>query len=603
LIITNIMEHNNPASVLFSNVKKYGERMALMHRTGEGTWEGISWNEFGRQVRHIAAALVNEGIQAHDNVAIISRNMPEWSIADYALQTAGAVSVPLYPTASLQLIDYILNETESKLLFAGEQEQYDKAVEACKGTPSVKKIIVFDPEVTLSEEIPSIYFSEFLEEGKKAGLEDEVTRRQAAVTSDDIYTIIYTSGTSGEPKGVILKNSSLTFCLGIHQERLDISDKDVSLAFLPLSHVFERGWTSIAIGTGMTNYYIRNPKDVIHLIKEVKPTIMCAVPRFYEKTYAGVWDNVEKSSSIKQMMFRWALKKGEKRVEYEKAGEKVPAMLQFSNKIADKLVFQKGRDVLGGNIRFMPCAGASLSDEIISFFHAVGVNIKYGYGLSETTATVSCYTDGPFKLGSVGKVMPGVDVKIGKDNEILVKGPIVMSGYYKKPEATAEVFEDGWFRTGDAGAVDKDGWLYMTDRIKDIMKTSAGKIITPQQIETLIGKNKYVEHIAIIGDKRPYVTAIIAPMMEAVKEYAREKLVAIHDEAELLKSHVVQDLFHRIISAAQKDLAGYEQVKRFSLIPVEFSIPGGELTSTLKLRRKFIYEKYAAEIERMYQGG
>jgi len=595
------MEHQNPASVLFSNVKKYGNRNALFHRTGDGRWIGITWNEFGASVRNVAAALIKSGIMPGDNVAIISRNMPEWTIADYALQTAGAVSVPLYPTASLQQIEYILHETETKLLFAGEQEQYDKALSVCKGIRSVQKIVVFDPEVRLSDEVPSVFFTEFVREGNQSGLEDEVTRRHAAVKPDGIFTIIYTSGTSGEPKGVILKNSSLVFCLGIHQERLEISDKDISLAFLPLSHIFERGWTSIALGTGMTNYYIRNPREVIDLIKEVKPTIMCAVPRFYEKTYAGVWDNVEKSSSLKKKIFRWALKKGERRLEYEKEGKQVPALLGISNRIAEKLVFKKGREVLGGRIRFMPCAGASLSEDIIRFFHAVGINIKYGYGLTETTATVSCYPDGAFRLGSVGKVMPGLEVRIGKDNEIQLKGPTVMSGYYKKPEATAEVFDDGWFKTGDAGYLEPDGSLYMTDRIKDIMKTSAGKIIAPQLIETLIGKNKFIDHIAVIGDKRPYVTALIAPTLESVRQYAREKLITAKDDIELLRSTLIQDLFQGIINEAQENLAAYEQVKKFTLIPVEFTIPGGELTSTLKLRRRFIYEKYAPEIENMYQ--
>ena len=595
------MAHQNPASLLFSNAVRYGERNALMYRTGEGVWEGISWNGFVERVRALSAALVREGIGMQENVAIISRNMPEWTIGDYALQTIGAVSVPLYPTASHQQIEYVLKETGARLLFAGEQEQYDKAVAVCMEIGTVGKIVVFDASVKLSERIPSFYLHDFLEQGKHSGLVAEVEKRHAAVTADHILTILYTSGTSGEPKGVVLKNSAFNKSLEIHQERLEISDRDVSLAFLPLSHIFERGWTSIAIGTGMINYYIRNPREVIDLIREVRPTIMCAVPRFFEKTYAGVWDNVERSSSIKKKIFRWALGKGEKRAGYERMGQKVPMLLKITNRIADKLVFAKGRAVLGGNIRFMPCAGASLSDDIIRFFHAVGINIKYGYGLTETTATVSCYTDGPFQLGSVGRVMPGLEVKIGQDDEIMVKGPTLMAGYYKKPVETAEVMEDGWFRTGDSGKMDEQGWLYMTDRIKDIMKTSSGKIIAPQVIETRIGKNKYIEHIAIHGDKRPYVTALISPAMEAVRAFARQKMILFRDDTELLEDLSVRELFHGIIHEAHKDLAEYEQVKRFILIPSEFSIPGGELTSTLKLRRRFIFEKYAREIEHMYQ--
>jgi long-chain acyl-CoA synthetase len=356
----------------------------------------------------------------------------------------------------------------------------------------------------------------------------------------------------------------------------------------------------VALSTGMTVYYLKNPKAVIDTIKDVKPTIMCSVPRFYEKTYAGIMNVITQSSRIKKWIFNWGISIGAKRTEYTRLAKPVPFLLKLAYRLAEKLVFTKGREVLGGKIRFMPCAGAALSEEIVRFFHYVGVTITYGYGLTETTATVSCFPKEHFKFGSVGKVMPGLSVKIGENDEIMVKGKSVMSGYYKKPEATAAVFKDGWFCTGDAGWIDEDGYIYLKDRIKDIMKTSSGKYIAPQMVETLIGKDRFIEHIAIIGNERKYVTALIVPAYDVLYEYAHKKSIKFEDRSDLLKNKEIQSLYLQIVHDSQKELSAYEQVKKITLLADDFTIQGGELTSTLKIRRKLIHEKYRKEIESMY---
>lgn len=594
------MENKLLIDIIRKNIQKYGNRDALYFQDSTRTWKPISWNEFGEYIDQSTNALLELNVAPGDRIAIISRNMPEWTIADYAIQNVAAVSVPLFSTTSQSQAAYIISETECSVIFVGEQEQYDIAVAIAQNNSNVKRIIAFDSSVTLSSDTPSLYFSDFLASGKQFRFIAEIEKRHSMLKSSDLYTIIYTSGTSGEQKGVMLHYSNLLECVKTHQERLDVNDKDVSMAFLPLSHVFERGWSTVALSLGMTVYYLRNPKAVIEVIKDVKPTIMCAVPRFFEKTYAGITNAIENSSFIKRWIFNWGIRIGARRTEYSRIGKPTPAILNFAYRIADRLVFAKGRQVLGGKIKFMPCAGAALSEDIVRFFHYVGLNVTYGYGLTETTATVSCFTREHFKFGSVGKIMPGLEVKIGENEEILVKGATVMSGYYKKPEATAAVMKDGWFSTGDAGWIDEDGCIYLKDRIKDIMKTSSGKYIAPQMLETLIGKDKYIEHIAIIGNERKYVTALIVPSFDILYEYAHKQHIVFEDRTELLRNEKIIALFHEIVQTAQKELSSFEQVKKITLLAEDFTIPGGELTSTLKIRRRIISEKYRDEIEKMY---
>lgn len=583
------------------NVEKYGSRNAVYYRSDEGKWIGISWNRMGEMVNNTANALLNSGVSESECIAIISRNMPEWTAADLAIQSVRAIAVPLFATTSVEQAFFILNQAEATIIFAGEQDEYDKAVELAPRLPFLKKIVAFDSHVILKEDALSCHFSEFMKLGQESPNEVELLKRLKETTSEDIYTIIYTSGTSGEPKGVMLDNASMEHCLKIHHERLDMSDSDTSICFLPLSHIFERGWTSICLANGITNYYLRDPKKIIEIIKEVKPTLMCAVPRFFEKTYAGVLNALDHASPVKRKIFHWAIKTGSERIEFTRIEKPVPWMLALKYRIADRLVLRTGRAVLGGNIRFMPCAGASLSEDIVRFFHSVGVNVTYGYGLTETTATVSCYTNTNFKFGSVGKIMPGVEVKIGENDEILVKAPTVTKGYYKRSVITEESFIDGWLRTGDAGWIDSENNLYLKDRIKDLMKTSSGKYIAPQMIETLVGTHPAIEFISIIGDRKKYVTALIVPSFVHLKKWAEQQGVKFTTHHEMVGNSAVIKYFNQIIEKAQKDLSPYEQIKRFTLLPNEFTIHTGELTSTLKTRRAFVEEKFKAEIEEMYR--
>lgn len=584
----------------YENLTNYPEKEILYYQKTENNWLAYKWKEFGDNVIKTIEFLQTQNIKKGDNVAIFSRNMPEWTFIDYALQFVGAVSVPIYSTTSAVQAEYIINETKSKLVFIGEQEQYDVCMSFAKKNSFIDKVIVLDSEVKLTEKILSINYKNVLNQENKDIDISILNKLRKQHQLDDLVTILYTSGTSGEPKGVMLNNRQFAKCIVIHDKRLDTNQDDVSLSFLPLSHVFERGWLAFVISKNIKSYYLRNPRDVINSVAKVKPTLMCAVPRFFEKSYTATIQKVDEFSALKRKIFNWAVSVGTKRLKYIENDLDLPKSLKFKLKLADKLVLEKGRQVLGGKIRFMPCAGAKMSDDVLRFFQSVGINVKYGYGLTETTATVSCFLDRPFKIGSIGVKMPDVEVKIGENNEILVKGETVTPGYYKKPEATKAAFIDGWFRTGDAGYIDEKGNLYMTDRIKDIFKTSSGKYIAPQKIETLLLNNKFIDQIALIGNERKFISALIVPDFENLKEYAQTLNLKTDNNKELINNDLIKLMFEKSIELEQKNLSDFEKVKRFILLPELFSIEGGELTNTLKTRRNFIYEKYKKQIETMY---
>ena len=476
------MNNKQLTSILRDNCKKYGSRDAVFYQNSDKSWIPISWTELWQSIEDTAKALLANGVKPGDKVGIMSRNMPEWTISDYALQLVRAVSVPLFSSTSVAQAEYMLNETETTLFFVGEQEQYDVAKALLQKVPTLSKIIAFDPSVQIDKGVDAVHFADFLNEGRATIYDKQLLALSHEAQDQDLCTIIYTSGTSGVPKGVMLSVANFQYCIKIHDLRLDVDDKDVSFCFLPLSHIFERAWTFNVLSKGMISYYLRNPKEVVDSVKVVKPTIMCSVPRFFEKTYEGVNAEIAKGSAIKQSIFKWAINVGGRRLDYIWNKKPVPTMLKIAYSIADKLVLAKGRAALGGNFRFMVCGGAALSVEIIHFFEQVGIHIKVGYGLTETVASVTCLLDDDINTKSVGKIMPLLDVKIGENDEVMVKGGTVFMGYYKKPELTAEVMKDGYFCTGDAGRLDENGYLFLTDRIKDIIKTSSGKYIAPQKI-------------------------------------------------------------------------------------------------------------------------
>lgn len=592
--------------MIAEQTRKYGTREVLRYKDVSGKWISVSWIAFEQQIRQAALALAAVGVGEQENIATYTPNRPEGLVVDFAAYANRAVVVPLYPTGSLEQLEYIVRDAEIRYLFVGEQYQYDNAWKAMSTCPTLKQIIIFDTAVQrAADDTCSIYFGDFMAMGAPAAavtaLLDERAARQSA---DDLACIIYTSGTTGESKGVMLTHHNFSEAMRMHIDRLSMcSDNDVSLCFLPLAHIFERAWTYYCFTRGMRVVVNQNPKEIQSVIKEVRPTIMCSVPRFWEKVYTGIQEKVGEMRGFKRRLIDRALVVGRRRnLDYVRCGRRVPVWLACQYAFYDRMVFSKLKKAVGienGNI--FPTAGAPLSDTINEFLHSCGINILYGYGLSETTATVSCFELSGYRIGSVGTTLPDVQVKIGADNEILVKGPTVMKGYYKKPEATAQAFTaDGWFRTGDAGQLGADGAIVLTERIKDLFKTSNGKYIAPQAIEAKLGEDKYIEQVAVIGDCRKYVTAIIIPAFEAIKEYAAQKQIQYRSLEDLVKNQSIQKLIQERIAVLQANFARFEQIKRFTLLPRAFSKENGEITDTPKLRRAAIYRIFHAEIEAMY---
>jgi long-chain acyl-CoA synthetase len=598
--ILKLPTENNLAIPILEQTRKYGDKVAMRCKR-DGVWREVTWSALGEQLNAAARALLELGLNEGEMISIFSPNMPECTIADVASLSIRGVPVYIYPTNPAKTAEYIVNDSESRMIFVGTQDQYDKVISFISASSCLKKIIAFRKEINLNAHPMAMHFDAFLDMGRGSSKGPEISSRLERASQDDLLTLIYTSGTTGEPKGVMLTHSNMFHSAASHDIRLiDPNDRDVSLCFLPLSHVFERAWTYYVLHRGMTNNYLEDPKTIIEAIKEVKPTIMCAVPRFYEKIYATVFHRLESASPLKKRLFEWAIDVGARRNNCIKDEQPVPFVLEAMYRIADALVLKKIRDIVGGRIKFFPCAGAPLSQKIEEFFYATGIFICYGYGLSETTATVTCHEPRHFKFGLVGKPMPGVQVKISGNGEILVKGGTVMKGYYKKPAETEEVFEDGWFKTGDAGEFDDNGELRITDRIKDLMKTSSGKYVAPQYLESVIGSDHFIEQIAVIGDNRKFVSALIVPAFEVLQEYAQTHQILWTCREDLIQHPSVIELFRRRIESRSNDLAGHEKIIRFTLMPNEFSITGGEITPTMKIKRKNVINKYESIIEDMY---
>lgn len=598
------MELIHFSKLVAAKAKKQASRAALYYRDySVAKWVEITWRELHEKVERVARALVSLGVKEEDRVAICSQNMPQALMVDFANYANRAISVPMYATASVQQIEYIVNDAEIEILCVGEQIQYDNALEVIKNSKFLKHIIVFDPSVDLKGETRAMYFEEFMRKGDDQSLQKTVEKRTKAATEDDLAIIMYTSGTTGESKGVMLPHSCLLEAMRIHDQRLvSIKRSDTSMAFLPLTHIFERAWTYFCLWQDVKVYLNQRPSDIQNTLKEVRPTLLCAVPRFWEKIAAGVQLKIDTFSPFMKAMVTWALAVGEEyNIGYRKDQKRAPFGLACRYRIADGLIFSKLKKVVGiDKGRLFPVAGAALDDKLAKFFISLGLPIMYGYGLTETTATVCCYPYHNYVIGSMGTLMPDVQVKIGEDGEILVKGKTICSGYYKKPEITANSFIDGWFRTGDAGKLVDGKHLYMTDRLKDLFKTSNGKYIAPQQIETILGGDVFIEQVAVIGNNRNYVTAIIAPNIEAIKGYAEQNGIKYEYVDELMDNPQICKMMEERIAVLQKDMAPYEKIKKFRMIKRGFTIESGELTSTLKLRRAVILQNYAAMIEEMY---
>lgn len=600
------MGYYHLAVLVHRQAVKYGKRTALKYRDKkENKWKNISWRRFSENVMKVAWAMAEIGVQEMDKIGIYSQNMPHYLMTDFGSYANRAATVPIYATSSPSQVEYIVNDAHIELLFVGEQFQYNNAFKVQQQSSVLKRLIVFDNNVKFHpEDKTSIYFDNFIASGENSDAEVLVNVRTKLRKETDIACIIYTSGTTGEPKGVVLPHSCFMEVFRIHDIRLTmVSDKDLSMNFLPLAHVFEKAWSYYAIHKGMTIAINQDAKEIQKSIKQVHPTIMCSVPRFWEKVYAGVREKIDGSKGFMKWLYTHAIATGRKyNLDYKNKGIPAPLGTKMKFFFYNNTVFRILKLVIGVERgRLFPCAGSPISDTINEFLQSVNIPMIVGYGLSETCATVSCYLEKDFVIGSVGTVMPHIEVRIDEqNNEILVKGRTVMREYYNKPEETARVFtEDGFFRTGDAGRLEGD-LLFLTDRIKDLYKTANGKYIAPQAIETCVGEDKFIDMIAVIADERKFVSALIVPDYQALKAYADEHQIHYDEVTDLLTNVDILRMMDGRIELQQAQFAPYEKIKRYTLLPEPFTMEGGELTNTLKIKRKYVAEKYKDVIDKMY---
>ena len=591
--------------LIHQQAKKYGDRVALKHRDYKtNTWIPITWNQFSETVFTVSNALIEMGVNVQENIGVFTQNKPESLFMDFGAFGVRAVTVPLYATSSEAQVHYILEDAQIRYLFVGEQQQYDVAFRVMALSTTLKQIIVFDRDVKLdARDETTIYMDEFLAKGKARQHQAEVEKRTSESDTSDLMNILYTSGTTGESKGVMLDHAGYESVMDAHCERFPgLGENDVVINFLPFTHVFERAWSCWCLCVGAELNINLRPQDIQMTIKEVRPTAMCSVPRFWEKVYAGVNEVIAGATGVKKTLMQDAIKVGrEHNVNYVCKGKTPPVWLHLKYKFYEKTIYSVLKKTLGlDRGAFFPTAGAAIPPAVQEFVLSVGINMVAGYGLTESIATVSCENNFDHEIGSVGKLMPHMQVKFGENDEILLKGPAITKGYYKKEAATKAAFtEDGWFRTGDAGYM-KDDFLFLTERIKDLFKTSNGKYIAPQAIETKMVVDRYIDQISIIADERKFVAALIVPDYKLVEQFAAEKGIQYASMAELLKHEAVMSLFKERIDTLQQQFAHYEQIKKFTLLPEPFSMAKGELTNTLKIKRSVLNKNYAAEIEAMY---
>ena len=601
------MQTNSHLSVLVHDqAKNYVDREAMIYQDfGCEQWKSYSWNEFSSCVRTVSNAMLNLGVKVQENVGVFSQNCPQYLFCDYGAWGIRAVTVPFYATSSEQQIQFIINDAKIRFLFVGEQEQYEKAHRVMALCPTLERIIVFDRSVTLSPRDPNaLYFDDFLKLGDGFPRQTEVEKCAREATFDDLANILYTSGTTGESKGVMLTHGQYHAALEANGKCVNIHDDDRVLNFLPFAHIFEKAWAVLAVTVGATLIVNNDPKRVQQSMRDTNPTCMSAVPRFWEKVYAGVMEKIEKAGSLQQRIFSNALAVGRKyNIEYLSRGKRPPLTLRLKYDVINKALFGKVRKELGlVNANIFPTAGAAISAHVEEFVHSIGINMIAGYGLTESLATVSCDRLGePYSVGSVGRIIDGLDVKISEEGEVLLKGPSIFHGYYNRDDITAASFtEDGYFKTGDAGYI-KDGELFLTERIKDLFKTSNGKYIAPQMIETRLLVDKYIDQIAVIADERKFVSALIVPEYRLLEEYAKANGIEYGSMEELCADKRIIEMIKERIDTLQQQLAYYEQVKRFTILPKPFTMENGELTNTLKLKRRVVNENYKAAIDKMYE--
>jgi len=603
------MEDNKPGT-LVELLKRAAmtrpDREALRFKQNK-SWVAMTAEELLTRVRNAALGLYDLGIRKSDRVAILAESGPLWTITDYAVLSNGAINVPIYPTQPPHQVEYILRESEPKLLFVSTARQMKRVEAALKKFPDLR-IITFQPIEGAENLTP---FSKLEGEGAKVAAErpELFELISSDVQPADLASIIYTSGTTGEPKGAMLTHSNIVFNALASGECLGIEPDGVMLSFLPLSHIFERMVLYLCLHCQVQINYATGIETVANDIQEVRPTLMSTVPRLLEKIYARMQKKAADEGGIKQKIFEWSLDVARRSSRLATNDGSVPPLLEFQREIADRLVFAKLRDAVGGRIKRMVSGGAALPSDIALVFSGAGVPVLQGYGLTETSPVIAAETLEHRRVGSVGRPLPGIELRIAEDGEILTRGPHVFQGYFNKPEETEAAFTDDseageqWFSTGDIGHFDSNGFLFITDRKKDLIKISAGKYVAPQMIEGLINQSEFVEQSVIIGDKRKYVAALIVPDFERLRAWAKEHSISTIDKQELISDRRIVDVIKADVNRLTRELADYEKVKRIALLAEEFSIDGGELTPTLKVKRRVVEEKYAELIESLYSSG
>ncbi len=594
------------AVLIHEQAKQYGDREVLIYKDFGGTeWKSYSWNQFSDTVKQVSNALLNLGVKVQENVGVFSQNSAQYLFSDFGAWGIRAVTIPFYATSSEQQIQFMLNDAKIRILFVGEQDQYDKAHRVQATCHTLERVIVYDRGVKLSEEDKlAMYFDDFLKLGEGLPRQSEVDNLAAQAQMDDIANILYTSGTTGDSKGVILTCGQYHAAMVANGKCVPVTEDDRILNFLPFTHIFEKGWKILCLTVGARLIVNTYPLQVQQTMKEQHPTCMSSVPRFWEKVYMGVQEKIEASSAMQRKLFEHAIAVGRRHnIDYLSKGKKPPMALHFEYKMLNRTIFSLVRKELGlENAHFFPTAGATVNPKVEEFVHSIGINMVVGYGLTESLATVSCnHLGDPWTVGSVGIPIEGISIRISEEGEVLLKGPTITRGYYNRDDLTKAAFtEDGYFRTGDSGYL-KDGELFLKERIKDLFKTSNGKYIAPQMIESKILVDKYIDQIAIIADQRKFVSALIIPVYPLLEEYAREHGIKFESREDLCRNEQIHEMMMERIDTLQQQLAHYEQIKRFTLLPHAFSMERGELTNTLKIKRRVLNENYKDLIDKMYE--
>jgi long-chain acyl-CoA synthetase len=585
--------------LFFDAVERYGKLPAAFRYKGDGIWKPVTHREAEERVRAVSLGLRELGIRPGDRVALLSETRLEWALADYACLCARVADVPIYPTLPANQIEYILNDAGAVAVICSTASQLDKILEIRGKLSSLRHVIVFEPA---AKKQGAITLSELEAKGRAASPKYPRFKEEAqSVKPEDLATLIYTSGTTGQPKGVMLTHNNIWSNVAACVEALRVSDGDSCLACLPLSHILERMVDYYFFHMGTEIIYAESTDTIAANLREVRPTILAAVPRIYEKVYARVLENALTGGALKRKIFLWAKRVGEQWASHRLSGVPVPLGLALKHAIADRLVFSKLRARTGGRIKLFVSGGAPLSAEIGRFFYSAGLRVVEGYGLTETSPVLTLNPYERPKFGTVGKTIPGVQLKIASDGEILAKGPNIMQGYYNKPEATREAIDpDGWFHTGDVGEIDADGYLKITDRKKDLIKTAGGKYIAPQPIENTVRLNKFIASAVVLGDQRKFPIILVVPNFEQLEPWAKERNLAYGTRGELLALPDVQAKLEREVMGSLRDLAKFEMPKKVVLLERDFTIESGELTPSLKVKRRVVEKNYKEKIDRVY---